>query len=263
MFPRPNIFGITDWYDLNLIFATIICALFVYYYLRYKTPYTFSLHMVLPWGFFMTFVGLVGARLLNVIELYTLNKPTELSYGFSDYLLYYGGYAFYGGMILNVLVLLLLNQFIRSPKFPVILDVLAMACCLAYALGRIGCQLSGDGCFGVATNLPWGMYYPYGPVPTLLPVHPTPIYELLANLVLFGLLLKINQNKKFVGQTLYTYLMGAAVLRFLIEFIRRNPEVYLGLTMSQLIAIILFCIGGIAYWLKHSQAVRPKVALQT
>ena len=53
-------------------------------------------------------------------------------------------------------------------------DVAAPALALGYAIGRVGCQLSGDGDYGRATDLPWGMAYPEGTVRTLQEVHPTP-----------------------------------------------------------------------------------------
>ena len=54
------------------------------------------------------------------------------------------------------------------------------ALALGYAIGRIGCQLSGDGDYGIASSLPWAMAYPDGTVPTTTEVHPTPVYETLA-----------------------------------------------------------------------------------
>ena len=51
---------------------------------------------------------------------------------------------------------------------------------LGYAIGRIGCQLSGDGDYGEPSDLPWAMSYPDGTVPTDQDVHPTPVYETLA-----------------------------------------------------------------------------------
>ena len=59
-------------------------------------------------------------------------------------------------------------------------DVAAPALAIGLAIGRIGCQLAGDGDYGVPTDLPWGMSYPNGVVPTTERVHPTPIYEMLA-----------------------------------------------------------------------------------
>jgi len=58
-------------------------------------------------------------------------------------------------------------------------DMCATALALGYAIGRIGCQVSGDGDYGIRSNLPWAMGYPHGTVPTPagVKVQPTPIYE--------------------------------------------------------------------------------------
>ena len=59
-------------------------------------------------------------------------------------------------------------------------DVAAVPLAAAYAIGRIGCQLAGDGDYGMAWDGPWAMAYPDGTVPTTEEVHPTPVYETLA-----------------------------------------------------------------------------------
>ena len=61
-----------------------------------------------------------------------------------------------------------------------LLDLAAAPLALGYAIGRIGCQLSGDGDYGRASDVPWAMSYPDGTVPTTEEVHPTPVYETLA-----------------------------------------------------------------------------------
>src|SRR5918993_280437 len=60
-----------------------------------------------------------------------------------------------------------------------LLDLCAPGLALGYAIGRVGCQLSGDGDYGVESDLPWAMAYPEGTVPTTDEVHPTPVYETL------------------------------------------------------------------------------------
>ena len=100
----------------------------------------------------------------------------------------------------------------------------------AYAIGRIGCQLAGDGDYGEAWDGPWAMSYPDGTVPTTEEVHPTPIYETL-----------VDGRRRLVpveppaplppGGLFALYLVLAGVERFLVEFVRRNDDVALGLTL--------------------------------
>lgn len=59
---------------------------------------------------------------------------------------------------------------------------------VAYAVGRIGCLISGDGTYGRPTTLPWGMTFPNGVVATDVPVDPTPLYEALSALAIAGFL---------------------------------------------------------------------------
>ena len=66
------------------------------------------------------------------------------------------------------------------------LDLAAPSAAIGYGIGRIGCFLSGDGCYGLPTKLPWGMSFPNGIEPTVVRVHPTPLYELAAGLLIGG-----------------------------------------------------------------------------
>ena len=89
------------------------------------------------------------------------------------------GLVWYGGAIGGAVAVLLWARY-RDFLGLALLDLCAPALALGYAIGRIGCQLSGDGDYGVASDLPWAMAYPDGTVPTTEEVHPTPVYETLA-----------------------------------------------------------------------------------
>src|SRR3989440_609454 len=92
----------------------------------------------------------------------------------------------------------------------VLLDVASVPLALGYAIGRIGCQVSGDGDYGIASNLPWAMAYPKGTVPTDTRVHPTPVYESLAMGVVAVLLWRWRD--RFEAGTLFAiYLVLAGV----------------------------------------------------
>jgi phosphatidylglycerol:prolipoprotein diacylglycerol transferase len=137
-------------------------------------------------------------------------------------------------------------------------DVAAPAIALGYALGRIGCQLSGDGDYGVPTHLPWGMAYPDGTVPTEAHVHPTPIYELLA-MGLVTIVLWHLRGRFAPGVLMGLYLVLAGIERFLVEIIRRNEAVVAGLTLPQLISIAMV-VGGSLLLALRVRAARPAPA---
>ena len=90
-------------------------------------------------------------------------------------------------------------------------DMCATALALGYAIGRIGCQVSGDGDYGIRSNLPWAMGYPHGTVPTPpgVRVQPTPIYETLAMCLLAYALWRLRDRVR-PGVVFALYLRAAA-----------------------------------------------------
>jgi phosphatidylglycerol:prolipoprotein diacylglycerol transferase len=122
-------------------------------------------------------------------------------------------------------------------------DTAAVPLAVGYAVGRVGCQVSGDGDYGTHSDLPWAMSYPDGTVPTTDTVHPTPVYETLA-MGLAGAVLWRLRDRFAPGVLFGLYLMIAGVERFLVEFIRRNDEVVGGLTQPQLISLVLLGLGA-------------------
>jgi phosphatidylglycerol:prolipoprotein diacylglycerol transferase len=123
-------------------------------------------------------------------------------------------------------------------------DMCATALALGYAIGRIGCQVSGDGDYGIRSSLPWAMGYPHGTLPTPpgVRVQPTPIYETVTMCLLAYVLWHLRDRVR-PGVVFALYLIGSGLERFLVEFIRRNKEVLVGLTGPQLESLVLLAIG--------------------
>ncbi len=113
-------------------------------------------------------------------------------------------------------------------------DAAAIPLTLAYGVGRIECWLSGDGTYGKPTSLPWGEAFPNGVVPTDVRVHPTPLYEFFAALVIAGLLWAWQRRTRPALEILGAYLMLSGTSRFLVEFLRINTPTLFGLTQPQL-----------------------------
>jgi phosphatidylglycerol:prolipoprotein diacylglycerol transferase len=124
----------------------------------------------------------------------------------------------------------------------------ATALALGYAIGRIGCQVSGDGDYGIRSTLPTSMGYPHGTVPTPpgVTVLPTPIYETVLMCLLAWGLWQLRDRLR-PGVVFALYLLGSGFERFMIEFIRRNNEVVLGLTAPQIESLLAMAAGLI--WL--------------
>ena len=138
-----------------------------------------------------------------------------------------------------------------------LLDVCSVPLALGYAIGRVGCQLSGDGDYGEPSDLPWAMSYPDGTVPTTEEVHPTPVYEFLAMGLIAYVLWRLRDRFE-TGVLFGLYLVLAGIERLLVEIIRLNDSVVLGLTQPQLISLVMIALGAglIVRW----GGLRPKPA---
>ena len=188
--------------------------------------------------------GIVGAKLWHVLD-----TPSEFREQGIRVCWDTAGFAWFGGLTFGIGALLIQGWRAKIGALR-ILDLAAPAAAIGYGIGRIGCFLSGDGCYGVPTNLPWGMSFPHGIEPVFVRVHPTPLYEFGAGL-LIGIYLWIRGGKpRPVGRILGEYLVLSGIARFLVEFIRRNPKVLWGLSNAQLasagsilagIAIVIWC----------------------
>jgi phosphatidylglycerol---prolipoprotein diacylglyceryl transferase len=196
------------------------------------------------WAYEMVLVavagGIVGAKLYYVIQ-----HGAEFSF---SGLVSGSGLVWYGGLFGGVALMLVWAQW-RGFRNLHLCDIAGICIPLGYAIGRIGCQVSGDGDYGTASGLPWAMAYPDGTIPTTTEVHPTPIYETFAmGLVALGLWHLRDRVRP--GIIFALYLVVAGLERFLIEFIRRNEEVLAGLTQPQLIALAMIAAGGLWLWLR-------------
>jgi phosphatidylglycerol:prolipoprotein diacylglycerol transferase len=192
------------------------------------------------WAYEMVFAalvgGLIGGRLYWVLE-----HTDKVSSDFFGSVFGGSGLVWYGGALGGAAGVLLWAW--RKGMFNIhLLDLCAPALALGYAVGRVGCQVSGDGDYGTATDLPWGMAYPNGTVPTTEIVHPTPIYETLAMGLGAWALWRLRDAFR-PGVLFAWYLVLAGGERLLVEFIRRNDAVVAGLTEAQLFALVMLLAG--------------------
>jgi phosphatidylglycerol:prolipoprotein diacylglycerol transferase len=196
--------------------------------------------------------GLVGARIDYILQNYDKVSDDLLGNLFSG-----SGLVWIGGLIggaLGVFIWAWRRGFLGLA----LLDLCAVPLAIGYAVGRIGCQLSGDGDYGIKSDLPWAMSYPKGTVPTTTEVHPTPVYETLA-MGIAALVLWRLRDRFRPGLLFALYLVLAGVERLLVEFIRRNDDAALGLTLPQLISVAMILVGG-GWLLRGLRAQRAAVA---
>lgn len=209
-------------------------------------------------------IGICGSKLLYVLENFSdiLRAPFDMI--FSP-----GGLTWYGGFILTTAII---YYFMRKKHIPFfrVCDAASPALMIGYGIARIGCHLAGDGDYGMPTNLPWatnyenGTYPPSiafrdfpeivqkygvnGVVPDSIPVHPAPVYEFLAGLILFFVLWKFRTTIRRDGQLFMLYLVLAGIARFTVEIIRLNPRIMFGLSEAQLFSGIMIIAGLIGFF---------------
>src|ERR1700730_12807135 len=217
-------------------------------------------------------MGIVGSRIYAIME----DLPTYLAD--PKWMIFSGsGFVFYGGMIGGILGAYLVSRWYRI-SFAVTMDMCAPALAIGQGIGRMGCQLAGDGDWGLPSTLPWAMSYPkaivgwnadsvlklddhYRLVSGFFPgvrVHPAPIYETLLYVGVFTILWSMRRTSHPAGRIMYWYLLLGGAARFIVEFWRINPRVFYMLSEAQLIAIAMMVIGGVALILTKQKAPAVK-----
>jgi phosphatidylglycerol---prolipoprotein diacylglyceryl transferase len=182
--------------------------------------------------------GFVGARLFLIVTAWEefQRDPLQL-------LLSGSGWVWQGGLLGGVIAVVLKARALGLPIADVS-DFAGPCLAIGQAIGRIGCQLAGDGDYGTPTDVPWAMSYPDGVVPTTDRVHPAPLYEAALYLIIFVALWRQRGRPHPHGSLFGQYLLLSGAARFAVEFVRRNPLVALGLTLAQWVSLLSMAIGA-------------------
>ena len=252
----------------------------IYIYSNNKKEKEIRIKDVLPseisWNFIFIagLSGIIGAKLFSVFEDidYLIANPLEALFSFS-------GLTFYGGFIFGTIAVILYGRKYNI-KIQHLADTFAPSLILAYGIGRMGCHFSGDGDWGIVSNMNikpnfipdamWGYNFPHNVIEAgekiegcvglycnQLPylVYPTSLYESIFGLLAFYFLYNIRKHIQIPGILFCIYLILNGVERFLIEIIRVTEKYYLfgiHLTQAQIIAILIIIIGiGSILYLKN------------
>ncbi|MCC7303308.1 MAG: prolipoprotein diacylglyceryl transferase [Bacteroidia bacterium] len=226
--------------------------------------------------------GILGAKLFDALE-----DPGKFVQDPLGVLFSFAGLAMYGGLIVGGLSVLW-YAFKNKLNLLHVMDACAPGLMLAYAIGRIGCHVAGDGDWGIVNTAPkpewmsglpdwlWSYNYPnnvngdcgspfcnWDETPYLLEsVFPTPLYEVLMCMALFGVLWVLRKRLLIPGLMFSVYLILNGAERFAIEQIRINITYSImgtQVTQAEIIAVVLILLGifGI-YWSKKKAAVSSK-----
>jgi phosphatidylglycerol:prolipoprotein diacylglycerol transferase len=234
-------FGPVKVYSWGLMFViAFLVALFLI--LRESKKQNIDEKHVYNLAFLILLGAIIGSRLFYIIEniTYFLQNPLQIP------LFWQGGLVSYG----SLLAVLFAYFYIKKQKMSVgkILDIMAPYIVLAIAILRIGCFLRGC-CGGIATDLPWAINGK----------HPTQLYESILAIIIFFILKKFKKIKQQGKNTrfklmlnkpgaMFLYFLGFySFFRFFTDFLRIYTHYWLGLSLTQWIALGIFVFAKIIY----------------
>ncbi len=225
--------------------------------------------------------GVIGAKIFHNLENFDLFLSDPLGQ-----LLSFSGLTFYGGLIFGAIsVIWYAKKF--NIKIKHLIDSAAPALMLAYGIGRIGCQMSGDGDWGIVNLAPkpdwmgflpdwmWSYTFPHNVINAGIPIDgcvgnfcyqlanpvwPTAFYEVVMSLILFGILWFLRKKINIPGMLFFIYFIFNGIERFFIEKVRVNTEYNIlgGITQAEIISFLLIVTGflGCLYlYVKRDQKI--------
>lgn len=194
---------------------------------------------------YLLIAAILGARLYYVFfsePYWFITHPLEIL------AIWKGGLSLHGGILGGILAGIWYSKKRGFSPWK-LSDVLAPSIALSTAIGRVGCTLNGCS-FGKPTDLPWGIVFtdPNSLAPLGVPLHPTQIYEIILNLILFAGLWKWRKKVTFDGQLFLTYVMGYGIIRFFLEFFRGDSLLIFNLIpVPHFISAIIFILALVIY----------------
>ena len=190
-------------------------------------------------AFWIVLAGLIGARLTHVLDSldFYADHPSQI------FAFWQGGLGWYGGLLGGTLAGVICARVSKIPlgRFA---DAVALGGFLGLAIGRIGCTLNGCD-YGIRTSFPGAVIYthPNSLAPIGVPVHPTQVYELIYNLIVFVVLVKLRGRFKPDGSLFLIYLSLYSLWRVLISFLSEGIPFIFGIQQAQFIGIVVLALA--------------------
>ena len=223
-------------YTYGVFVATAFLAVF---YLLYKEAGRVNFYpgKILDLELIMLLCGIIGARLLHVLVNLAFYKESPMDI----FLIWKGGLAFYGGLILSMIASWIYIKKIGLPLWRTA-DLIAPYLALGQSIGRIGCFLNGC-CFGKPSGvLALGVMFPGD----IVYRYPTQLYASFTLLCIFIILRFTQKKPPFSGFVFLFYIMLYSLQRFFMDFLRGDtPHYFLSLTVSQIISVLFFALAVI------------------
>ena len=237
------------WYGILVALAILVLVLWMLWQVRRGAK--LSNDTVLMAALVGIPSGIVLSKLLHVIDnivVAKLHPELVLTGQVVDYtqhpgqILSAGGLTIYGAVLGAALGIWVYSRF-SNFRFGYFADVVAPGIILAQVIGRVGCTINGC-CYGIETSLPWGVVYTHldSYAPLGVAVHPVQLYEIIYNLLVFGVLLILKGRFKPEGSLFLIYLSLYSLWRVGIDFLREGTPFLFGLHQAQIIAIIVLAI---------------------
>ena len=224
------------WYGVMVVTAIVLLTTWSAHFARkagYSSDFVFRAALwAIPFG-------IIGAKVVHVVDSlgYYVTRPGEI--------LNPAGLAIFGAILGGILGLWIYCRVQRRPFAP-LADAIAPGIILAQAIGRVGCTINGC-CHGKPTTLPWAVTWthPNTYAPLGVAIHPTQVYELLWDLLVFAVLWWLLRGRlKSPGSLFAAYLALYSLGSFLIRFLRGDVNNFAGMfNEGQIISLVLFMVA--------------------